>query len=288
MGSIIWYVLNRTYKLWPDALWLRVLYRTKLHRSLNLKNPQRFTEKLQWLKLHDRNPLYSQLVDKYEVKQYVEEKLGQEYLIPTLGVWNHFDEIDFDALPNQFVLKCTHDSGGLCICKDKSVFDKRSAKEKLERSLSNNFYWWTREWPYKNVKPRIIAEKYMVDESGMELKDYKFFCFNGEPRYVQLDFDRFIDHKRNIFNAKWELQDVEIQFPSDYSRFTERPANLDEMLTVARKLAGGFPHVRVDLYNIQGSIFFGELTFYHGGGFEEFRPQMWDNVFGDLLKLPEY
>lgn len=288
MGSIIWYVLNRTYKLWPDALWLRVLYRTKLHRNLNLKNPQKFTEKLQWLKLHDRNPLYSQLVDKYEVKQYVKVKLGEKYLIPTLGVWNHFDEIDFDALPNQFVLKCTHDSGGLCICKDKTLFDKRSAKEKLERSLSNNFYWWTREWPYKNVKPRIIAEKYMVDEGGMELKDYKFFCFNGEPRYIQLDFDRFIDHKRNIFNTKWELQDVEIQFPSDHSRFTERPANLDEMLTVAKKLAGGFPHVRVDLYNIQGSVFFGELTFYHGGGFEEFRPQAWDHVFGDLLKLPEY
>ncbi len=288
MGSIIWYVLNRTYKLWPDALWLRVLYRTKLHRSLNLKNPQKFTEKLQWLKLHDRNPLYSQLVDKYEVKQYVEEKLGKKYLIPTLGVWNHFDEIDFDALPDQFVLKCTHDSGGLCICKDKSLFDKGSAKEKLERSLSNNFYWWTREWPYKNVKPRIIAEKYMVDEGGMELKDYKFFCFNGEPYYIQLDFDRFIDHKRNIFNAKWELQDVEIQFPSDHSRFTECPANLDEMLTVARKLAGDFPHVRVDLYNIQGSVFFGELTFYHGGGFEEFRPQEWDDIFGDLLKLPKH
>lgn len=288
MSSIIWYILNRTYKMWPDSLWLRVLYRTKLHRNLNLKNPQKFTEKLQWLKLHDRNPLYSQLVDKYEVKRYVEEKLGGEYLIPTLGVWDHFDEIDFDALPNQFVLKCTHDSGGLCICKDKAMFDKRSAKEKLERSLSNNFYWWTREWPYKNVKPRIIAEKFMIDESGVELKDYKFFCFNGEPHYIQLDFDRFIDHKRNIFNTKWELQDVEIQFPLDHSRFTERPANLDEMLTVAKKLAGGFPHVRVDLYNIQGSVFFGELTFYHGGGFEEFRPQAWDNVFGDLLKLPEY
>lgn len=288
MSSIIWYILNRTYKMWPDSLWLRVLYRTKLHRNLNLKNPQKFTEKLQWLKLHDRNPLYSQLVDKYEVKRYVEEKLGGEYLIPTLGVWDHFDEIDFDALPNQFVLKCTHDSGGLCICKDKAMFDKRSAKEKLERSLSNNFYWWTREWPYKNVKPRIIAEKFMIDESGVELKDYKFFCFNGEPHYIQLDFDRFIDHKRNIFNTKWELQDVEIQFPLDHSRFTERPANLDEMLTVAKKLAGGFPHVRVDLYNIQGSVFFGELTFYHGGGFEEFRPQAWDHVFGDLLKLPEY
>lgn len=288
MSSISWYILNRTYKMWPDSLWLRVLYRTKLHRSLNLKNPQKFTEKLQWLKLHDRNPLYSQLVDKYEVKRYVEEKLGGEYLIPTLGVWDHFDEIDFDALPNQFVLKCTHDSGGLCICKDKALFDIRSAKEKLERSLSNNFYWWTREWSYKNVKPRIIAEKFMIDESGVELKDYKFFCFNGEPHYIQLDFDRFIDHKRNIFNTKWELQDVEIQFPSDHSRFTEPPANLGEMLTVARKLAGGFPHVRVDLYNIQGSIFFGELTFYHGGGFEEFRPQAWDHVFGDLLKLPEH
>lgn len=285
LHKLFWLFLNHTYKLWPDALWLRVLYRVKMHCRLNLKHPKLYTEKLQWLKLHDRNPMYSTLVDKYEVKQFIREHLGEEYVIPNYGVWNHFDDIDFDKLPNQFVLKCTHDSGNVWICKDKATFDTVAAKNKIEESLKHNFFWWTREWPYRKVKPRIIAEKYQVDESGTELKDYKFFCFNGIPRYVQVDYNRFIDHKRNIYDLNWTLQDFEIQYPSDKSHIIHCPENFDKMIDVVTKLASNIPHVRIDLYNIRGHIYFGEFTFYHGSGFEEFRPIEWNGTFGNLLNL---
>ena len=283
--KLFWFFLNHTYKWWPDAIWLKVLYRIKMKQKLNLKPPKLYTEKLQWLKLHDRNPLYSILVDKYEVKQYVKEHIGAEYVIPTLGVWDHFDDIDFDILPDQFVLKCTHDSGNVWICKDKSTFDKAAARKMLEESLKHNFYWWTREWPYKNIKPRIIAEKYMVDESGTELKDYKFFCFNGNPLYVQVDYNRFINHKRNIYDVNWNLQNFEIQYLSDRNHIIECPQNYSTMLQIVRKMAVGIPHVRIDLYNVRGHIYFGEYTFYHGSGFEEFRPSEWNKRFGDLIVL---
>ena len=283
--KLFWFFLNHTYKWWPDAIWLKVQYRIKMKQRLNLKTPKLYTEKLQWLKLHDRNPLYSILVDKYEVKQYVKEHIGAEYVIPTLGVWDHFDDIDFDLLPDQFVLKCTHDSGNVWICKDKLSFDKAAARKMLEESLKHNFYWWTREWPYKNIKPRIIAEKYMVDESGTELKDYKFFCFNGNPLYVQVDYNRFINHKRNIYDVNWNLQNFEIQFLSDRNHIIECPQNYSTMLQIVRKMAVGIPHVRIDLYNVRGHIYFGEYTFYHGSGFEEFRPSEWNKKFGDLIVL---
>ena len=283
--KLFWFFLNHTYKWWPDAIWLKVLYRIKMKQKLNLKPPKLYTEKLQWLKLHDRNPLYSILVDKYEVKQYIKEHIGAEYVIPTLGVWDHFDDIDFDILPDQFVLKCTHDSGNVWICKDKSTFDKAAARKMLEESLKHNFYWWTREWPYKNIKPRIIAEKYMVDESGTELKDYKFFCFDGNPLYVQVDYNRFINHKRNIYDVNWNLQNFEIQYLSDRNHIIECPQNYSTMLQIVRKMAVGIPHVRIDLYNVRGHIYFGEYTFYHGSGFEEFRPSEWNKRFGDLIVL---
>ena len=174
-----------------DSMCLRCMYWARMKKKLNLKNPQTFNEKLQWLKIHDRKPIYSTMVDKYEAKQYVADLIGEEYVIPTLGVWDSFDEIDFATLPNQFVLKCTHDSGGLVVCEDKSKLDLQAAKEKLERSLKREYYWGGREWPYKNVKPRIIAEKYMQDSETNELRDYKFFCFSGEAKCLKIDFNRF-------------------------------------------------------------------------------------------------
>jgi hypothetical protein len=286
LSKYYWSFLDATHRWWPDSMWLKIAYKAKHGRKLHLKCPKAYTEKLQWLKIHDHNPLYTTLVDKYAVKEYVSQKIGSQYVFPCFGVWNNFDEIDFDKLPNQFVLKCTHDSGGIVICKDKESFDKKAAKDLIERALKLDFWRWSREWAYKNVPPRILAEQYMVDESGEELKDYKLFCFNGEPRYIEVDFDRFTHHHRNIYDVNWNLQECEIKFPSDRNRVIPRPQNLDEMLEMARILSKGFPHVRIDLYNIDGRAYFGEFTFYHGGGWEEFRPLKWDYIFGDCMKLP--
>ncbi len=284
--DLFWKFLNSTYKYWPDELWLKVLYRSKLHRKLDLDNPRRFTDKLNWLKLHDRNPLYTKLVDKYEVKQYIKDKLGEQMVIPLYGVWNHFDEIDFDKLPHQFVLKCTHDSGRLCICKDKASFDKVKAKEKLEKSLKNNFFWWTREWAYKDVKPRIIAEKYMEDGSNDALTDYKFFCFNGEPKMMYISHDVSSDPRTDFFDMEWNHLPFRVKDPHA-DVLPEKPAKFDEMRNIARILSAGIPHVRVDLYVINNQIYFGEMTFYHNSGIFSVTPDDWDYKIGDWLTLPQ-
>ena len=188
----------------PDALYLKLRYWKVFHKPLNLKNPQTFNEKLQWLKLYDRKPEYTCMVDKYKAKQYVAERIGQEYIIPTLGVWDSFDEIDFDALPDQFVLKCTHDSGGLVICQDKKTLDKEAARRRITASLQRNYFWANREWPYKNVKPRIIAEVYMQDTVTAELRDYKFFCFNGTAKLLFIATDRQTEGKRqSLISSTW-------------------------------------------------------------------------------------
>lgn len=185
-----------------DEKYLKILFKYLMGKECNFDNPQTYSEKLQWLKIYDRNPLYTQLVDKYEVRKFIEERIGSEHLIPCLGVWNHFDEIDFNKLPNQFVLKCTHDSGGLIICKDKSTLDLKQARKKIEHCLKRNYFLNHREWPYKDVKPRIIAEEYTVDESGYELKDYKIFCFNGEPKAMFIATDRGTDTKFDFFDQE--------------------------------------------------------------------------------------
>ena len=283
--NLFWMLANNTYKYWPDSIWLKMIYWNKFHRNLNLSNPQSFNEKLNWLKLYNRNPLYSTLVDKFAVKKYVANLIGEEYVIPCYGVWDSFDEIDFNNLPDEFILKCTHDSGGVCICRNKKTFDYSEAKDIISKQLEHNFFWCTREWAYKNVPPRVLAEEYMVDESGEELKDYKFFCFNGEPHYIEVDFDRFTNHHRNIYDLSWNLQECEIKFPSDRNKQIPCPKNLDEMINMARALSDGFPHVRIDLYNISGRAYFGEFTFYHGGGWEHFSPKEWDLKFGNCIKL---
>jgi len=272
----------------PSKYYLSYLYKKLSGETLNLKNPASYNEKLQWLKLYDKNPLYTKLVDKYAVREYVKEKIGDEYLIPLLGgPWYSVDEIDFDTLPDKFVLKCTHDSGSVIICKDKSKFDINAAKKKLGKCLKIKFFYLAREWPYKNVPPAIIAEKYMVDETGYELKDYKIFTFNGIPKLIQVDYDRFQGHKRNLYNTKWEYLPIQIQYPTDPSVKIDCPKKLDEMLEAAGKLANGLVHVRVDLYSIEDQLYFGEMTFYHGGGFEKFTPKGFEYEMGRWLELPK-
>lgn len=270
----------------PDKLYVCIAYRVRVGKKLNLKNPQTFNEKLQWLKLYDRNPIYTTMVDKYEAKKYVAECIGEQYIIPTLGVWEQFDDIDFDALPKQFVLKCTHDSGGVVICRDREKLDIEAARKKIEKSLKRNYYWSGREWPYKNIKPRIIAEQYMEDGVTQELRDYKVFCFDGIPKVIQVDFGRFTNHERNLYSTQWEYLGFTSLYPTNPEVVIPKPESLDEMLDLAAKLSNGIPHIRVDMYVVNNKIYFGELTLYHGGGTEKYTPSEWDKRLGDWLVLP--
>lgn len=278
----------------PDDLFLKVRYRGEMNKPLNLRNPQTFNEKLQWLKLYDRKPEYTVMVDKYAAKQYVAAKIGEQYIIPTLGVWEHFDDIDFDSLPNQFVLKCTHDSGGLVVCKDKSSLDKTAAREKIEKSLKQNYYWSGREWPYKNVPPRIIAEKYMSnnqekDNEGISLKDYKFYSFNGEPQYLYIS-DNMDDHKKariSFATMEWEKAPFGRTDYHEFKELPEKPKRFKDMVKLVRVLSENHSFLRVDLYEINNNIYFGELTFHPCAGFMPFKPEEWDNRLGQLITLPE-
>lgn len=268
-----------------DERYLRMLYRARIGRPLDLENPRTFNEKLQWLKLHDRNPLYTTLVDKAEVKPWVAERIGWEHVVPTLGVWDSFDEVDFDALPERFVLKCTHDSGGLAICRDRATFDMRAAKRKIERSLSRNFYWSGREWPYKDVRPRVLAEEYL-DAGGPDITDYKFLCFGGRARCAFTCTGRAGgDLRVDFFDLEWNRLPFTRHYPNADVP-PEAPARLGEMVALSERLAGGVPFVRVDFYEVAGSLWFGELTLYPGSGMEEFDPEAWDAVLGSWLELP--
>lgn len=268
----------------PDTTYLRLYFRLRMGYWPNLKAPITFSEKLQWLKLHNRKAEYTQMVDKYAVKKYVAKIIGEDYIIPTLAVYDKVDEIDFNSLPNQFVLKCTHDSGGIILCKDKNLLNFNSAKRKLQSSLKKSYFYRNREWPYKNVPHRIILEEFLVDESGYELKDYKFFCFNGNPIFCQVIKGRNNHMTIDFFDKEWNH--YPFHEPKSYP-FSDtpimRPHNYEKMLEIASKLSKGHPFIRVDLYDINGNIKFGELTFYPTSGCEGFEPQEWDKKFGDLL-----
>lgn len=270
-----------------DKQYLKLIYWSETGKRLNLQNPQTYNEKIQWLKLNDRKPEYTIYADKYAVRSYVSETIGEQYLIPLIDVYDSVDEIEFDSLPNQFVLKCTHGSASNIICKNKDKLDIRDSKKKLRKWMKKNWYWFGREWSYKNIKPKIICEKYMIDESGYDLKDYKIFCFNGEPKLIQVDFNRFINHKRNLYTINWELLDVKIKRPNDPNFSVAKPNKLEEMLQCARLLSKDIPHVRVDFYSIKDRIYFGEMTFYHGSGFEKFEPERFELEMGSWLKLPK-
>lgn len=249
---------------------------------LRLKTPVTYSEKLQWLKLYDRRPLYVTMVDKVKVKEYVASIIGKEYVIPTLGVWKNPDEINFGALPERFVLKCNHNSGaGMFVCKDKSTIDEEMVKNELRKGLMENFYVKNREWPYKDVPRRTFAEAYMEDEYG-ELRDYKFFCFDGEVKALFIASDR----SKGEASVRFDF------FDADYNHlpFTnghlcadvtpEKPSMFEEMKTLAAKLSKGIPHVRVDFYEVGNKIYFGEMTLYHWSGMKPFVPEEWDYLFG--------
>lgn len=279
--------LQQRMRLLPDAVYLKLVYRARIGRPLNLNSPKGFNEKLQWLKLYDRNPLYTKLVDKAEVKPWVAERIGWEHVVPTLGVWDSFDDIDFGALPERFVLKCTHDSGGLAICRDLSTFDMAAARRKIERSLANNYFWSGREWPYKDVRPRIIAEEYL-DPAGEQvgLTDYKVMCFGGQARCEftctgRADGNLHVD----FFDTEWNHMPFTRHYPNADVP-PEAPERLKDMVAMAERLSEGMPFVRVDFYEVAGQYYFGEMTFYPGSGMEEFDPERWDEELGSWIELP--
>lgn len=288
-GNLVFDKLVREDKLhWmSDECFLKFRFKRFIGKKLDLKHPRTFNEKLQWLKLYDRRPAYILMVDKYRVRQYIEEQIGQEYLIPLLGRWDRAEDIDFDSLPDQFVLKCNHDSGCVIVCKDKSRLDIPAARERLAKQLKTNIYWHGREWPYKDVKPCILAEKYMCDANG-ELNDYKLMCFDGEVKCSFVCSERFTDKGLHVtfFDPDWNVMPFERNHPS-VQQGLPKPSQYEKMVELAQILSKEIPFVRVDFYEVDGKVYFGELTLYPGCGFEAFQPEEWDEKMGGWIKLPE-
>lgn len=280
---------KKIFRLLGDEMFLKLKFHGTLGMKLDLNNPKTFSEKLQWLKLYDRKPEYTQMVDKYEVRKYIAKSIGEEYLIPLLGVYSKFEDINFDVLPNQFVLKPNHTSGDVFICKDKSAIDFARLKKEINMWLKRSYYWAHREWPYKNVKPRIIAEQYMTDGDGRDdLLDYKVHNFNGVPKMVLVCEDRFSEHgmSHDIFTAEWEHIPVQRHASRNSEIPIEKPVKLKEMLELSQRLSVNIPFVRTDFYTVQNKVYFGELTFYPGTGMLPFEPDSYDKMFGDWLVLP--
>ena len=271
----------------PTDKFLKRKYEIRMGKKLNLESPVYYTEKLQWLKLYDHRPEYTIMVDKYEAKNYVAQRIGEQYVIPSLGVWENVDEINFSVLPDRFVMKTTHDSGGLIICKDKKNLDINKTKKKLDYYLKRSYYDCNREWPYKNVKPRIIAEKYMEDCKYKELRDYKFFTFGGVPKVLYIAQGRGTndDTVADFFDMKFN----HLPFTIDHEMAEippEKPKCFDEMKRLAAILSEGTPQLRVDFYEVDGKVYFGEMTFFHCSGMEEFHPIEWNKIFGEWVVLP--
>lgn len=273
----------------PDRLYLHIKYYCRVGKRLHLKNPRTFNEKLQWLKLYGRRPIDTTLSDKYAVKEYIAKTIGPQYVIPLLGVWDRFDDIDFDKLPNQFVLKCTHDSGGIVICRDKSRLDIEAARQKLTRGLSHNFYVYSREKAYRDIPRRIIAEEYREDSKTGELRDYKFFCFDGVPKALFIASDRQVEGEETKFDF-FDMDYNHLPFTNGHPNAKvppEKPVCFEEMKVLAAKLSKGIPHVRVDFYEVDGQVYFGEMTYSHWGGMTPFVPEKWDYIFGSWITLPK-
>ena len=275
------------YKYMDDEELIRKIYRIRMGKELDLENPTTLCEKLQWLKLHDRNELYHKLVDKYEVKKWVSNKIGAEHVIPCYGVWDSVDNIEYFKMPQKFVLKCTHDSGGIFCC-DKYETNFKQLKKRIRKHQANSVYWngGGREWAYKDVAPRIIAEKYMEDSESAELKDYKFMCFNGKVRCTFVCSERSKNLKVTFYDTDWKRMPFERHYPASEVDIP-KPKNYDKMVELAEILSKEIPFVRVDFYEINGLIYFGELTFYPGAGFEEFTPSKWDRILGKWIILPK-
>ena len=273
----------------PDKTFLKLVYRVTFHRKLNLKDPKTYREKTQWLKLYHRDPLYTLLSDKYAMRDYTAQKLGEGYTVPLLGVWDRFEDIDFDKLPDRFVLKCTHDSGSTTICSDKASFNRKKAGAHFKKCLRRNFYLMSREWGYKNIRPRIIAEQYLADDSGCGIKDYKFTCMNGEPKYLFVCQNRGGEGGLQVDAYDMQLRHLPLKeenFKNSPKPFS-KPESFDRMLEICKTLAEPFPLIRIDLYEVHGKVYLGEFTFYPTGGLHKFNPEEWDEIFGSGITLPE-
>lgn len=290
-GALFFALSARGLLNWlPDKGYLSALWLCYFHQRLNWKNPRSFNEKIQWLKVFDKNPLYPTLVDKLAVRDYIKDAIGEDYLIPLVGgPWNSFDEIDFDRLPPRFVLKCTHDSGGVVICRDRTSFNLARAREKINKSLKRNYYWGGREWPYRKIAPRIFAEEYMGNSAGVDPTDYKYIMFGGTYRAVFVTTNRSLGKKMNMtfFDPDWNRLPFERIYPAD-PRELEKPARYDEMVAIAERLAKDMPLARIDLYEIDGRVYFGEITLYPGSGLETFQPLEWDYKLGEWIDLKSF
>lgn len=278
---------TKMYNFMSDSEYLKKMYKFRFDKDLNLEAPSTFNEKLQWLKLNDRKDIYTTMVDKYKVKDYVASIIGDEYIIPTIGVYNSYDEIDFSKLPKKFVLKPNHTSGDVYICNDKNKINHKELKSKCKKWLKRDYYLIHREWPYKNVERKLVIEKYMEDNKDKELRDYKFFCFNGKMKYLfiatnrQGEGDTYFD----FFDEKFNHLDITNGHPNA-PEVPHKPYNFDKMIQLANKLSKNIPHVRIDFYEVNNKIYFGEMTFYHWSGYVPFEPSEWDYKFGELINLP--
>lgn len=275
--------------IYSDERLIKNKYKEYLNRTLELDNPVKFNDKLQWLKLNWYDTEAVTAADKYKARDFVKERIGAEYLNELYAVYESVEQIDISELPDSFVLKGTHGSGYNIICLDKHKIDWEKAFKKMEKWLSTNYFWENREWVYKDIKPRIICEKLLVEEGEEGLRDYRFFCFDGDPKFITVDFDINEKEKtrRNLYDLKWNLMDEEISYPKELDIKLERPAKLNEMIELSKKLSEGFPHARVDFYYVNNKIYFGEITFFHQSGLAEIRPEKFEVTMGNWLKLPE-
>lgn len=277
-------LLAKSSKLFSDKVYIKIKYRLLFGKGINLETPLTFNEKLNWLKLNDHNPLYKRLADKYEVKEYVSNIIGKEYVVPTYGIWDSFEDINFETLPNQFVLKATHNSGGVTVCKDKKSINIRDVEKLFRKVMSDDYFWGNREWVYKDLKPRIIADLLLDDHSGKELRDYKFLCFNGVPQFMYCT-NKSSDIFENFYDMDFNPVNINHGFRRNVPEF-DKPIEFELMKTLATKLSKGIPFVRVDFFDVDGNVYFGEFTFYDWAGFRPFDDEKWDYKLGSMLELP--
>lgn len=279
------FIATRSLKLFPVTWQLKVEYRCTTGKDLNLKDPKGFNEKLSWRKLYDHNPLYSMMVDKYEAKSIAAKLIGEEYIVPCYGVWNNFDEIDLKKLPNQFILKCTHDSSGIVICRNKNNFDKNSAKKIIDRSLKRNYYHLGFEWPYKDASHRVIADQLLVDDSRKELQDYKWWCFNGEPKVMYITNKGKLEQcEENFYDMEFRPLDINHGFPRTVPEY-EKPKQFEKMKELAGILSQKIPFIRIDFFVVNDKIYFGEFTFFDHAGLRPFTENGWDEKLGSWIEL---
>ena len=271
-----------------DEKYIKMMYKIVFNKEINLDNPKTFNEKLHWLKLNNRKPEYTKMVDKYEVKKYISDIIGEEYVIPTIGVYNNFDEIDFEKLPNQFVMKCTHDSNSTIICKNKNTFNKKKNRKIINKKLHTNYYLCGREWPYKNVKPRIIIEEYLEDRNVKQnsIRDYKLMCFNGKVKLILICSNRGNKNTltMDFYDLNWNKLEIKRKTKNSTGKL-EKPKNLDLMISFAERLSNNIPFIRIDFYEVNKKLYFGEVTFYPANGFEKFEPNEYDEILGNMIKL---